>query len=697
MNPTRLPRPYGSFALAASVTLTLACVSVQDFTDVAPTDDGGAADDAPPSSTNDGGFGTTEPAASSPMRWQWENPLPTGRTLRAIGGRSGSDLWAAGEGGTIVHFDGTKWDKRHLGDESTTYFAVGSRDEKATYFAGTDGGGKSFVLRHEGAEWVEAYSFAGSAFRRFSHGPGRRLFALAGTAILELEDDGTWAPTDVTAAGEHGDAVDVWVADDGEAWGITGKGWDIPTAQTTVGAWLLHLAPGSRKWTIAAPPASVPKRSLGLALSGSGRSPCAFYTGEDGATPLGFLRYESGAWRASAPSKFTYSLAGSSVAHGSRMACFDNGAGVMVHGATLLEGSLDSEPTAYERFAMARSALLGAVSFDGKRAFAVGESGTFVARTGDDTTFRDVVPTHRGDLLGLGVGLDKSVLAVNAFGPNRSSGGEVLFWTKGSGLAPESGGSTLGPRLPKDVAVVGAKDAWIVSDDVGMLGVTRWTGAFSVTSSLASGSVSLAVFAPAKDDVWVLGEERCPDPILDPGRPCSKPQAPRAFHYDGATWKAVGTGHRYAAVHGSAPDDVWLVGDGAAHWDGTKLTRVDALSGAYRGVWASAKDRVWLWGASAVRFDGARIESAHEVLGTSPDWNVQAIAESAGGHVFVVATQAVGSEILWFDPAQKKLLEHVGSDLTLSAIRGRGDELWALGEGGAAVRFAPWTSKTSPR
>jgi hypothetical protein len=145
----------------------------------------------------------------------------------------------------------------------------------------------------------------------------------------------------------------------------------------------------------------------------------------------------------------------------------------------------------------------------------------------------------------------------------------------------------------------------------------------------------------------------------------------------------------YRSIHGSGPDDVWFAGDSVAHWDGTKLTTAPALKGAFTGVWSSAPGRVWLWGDRALLHDGHDTIPVKTALGASVEWAVQGIAESASGDIFVLARQAVGTALLWFDGRTKQLVEQLTSDLELTTVRGRGDHLWAVGAGGAALRFSP--------
>src|SRR5215831_18736214 len=41
--------------------------------------------------------------------WCWQNPLPQGNNLSAIWGSEASDVWAVGDSGTILHWDGSAW------------------------------------------------------------------------------------------------------------------------------------------------------------------------------------------------------------------------------------------------------------------------------------------------------------------------------------------------------------------------------------------------------------------------------------------------------------------------------------------------------------------------------------------------------------------------------------------------------------
>jgi hypothetical protein len=55
------------------------------------------------------------PAVPCPA-WKWSNPLPQGNDLLGVWGSSGTDAYAVGRYGTILHYDGSSW--QHMGGAS---------------------------------------------------------------------------------------------------------------------------------------------------------------------------------------------------------------------------------------------------------------------------------------------------------------------------------------------------------------------------------------------------------------------------------------------------------------------------------------------------------------------------------------------------------------------------------------------------
>jgi hypothetical protein len=90
--------------------------------------------------------------------WCWENPLPQGHDLNAIWGTAPDDVWAVGDAGTILHWDGSRWTSWTSGpaDILTGVWATAPDDVWAV--ATTTSGRPSpprdgFVLHREEGAW----------------------------------------------------------------------------------------------------------------------------------------------------------------------------------------------------------------------------------------------------------------------------------------------------------------------------------------------------------------------------------------------------------------------------------------------------------------------------------------------------------------------------------------------------------------
>jgi hypothetical protein len=80
--------------------------------------------------------------------WQWQNPLPQGNSLYGVWGSSGSDVFAVGYGGTILHYDGATWSPMNSGTSSSLYGVWGDsgKDAFVVGYPGT-------ILHYDGATW----------------------------------------------------------------------------------------------------------------------------------------------------------------------------------------------------------------------------------------------------------------------------------------------------------------------------------------------------------------------------------------------------------------------------------------------------------------------------------------------------------------------------------------------------------------
>jgi uncharacterized repeat protein (TIGR01451 family) len=108
--------------------------------------------------------------------WQWQNPLPQGNGLSGIWGSSGSDVFAVGRAGTILHYDGADWSAMSSGTTEPLYGLWGSSDVFAVGHRGT-------ILHYDGAAW----SPMSSGTTEWLYG----VWGSAGTDVFAVGDDGT--------------------------------------------------------------------------------------------------------------------------------------------------------------------------------------------------------------------------------------------------------------------------------------------------------------------------------------------------------------------------------------------------------------------------------------------------------------------------------------------------------------------------
>lgn len=100
----------------------------------------------------------------------------------------------------------------------------------------------------------------------------------------------------------------------------------------------------------------------------------------------------------------------------------------------------------------------------------------------------------------------------------------------------------------------------------------------------------LSIWGTSERDVWTVG-----GPLGNSG------YESLVMRFDGTVWRRPKPGgvETYWWVHGSGPNDVWLVGEKGriTHWDGTKFEeRASGTTATLFGVWAAAPDDAWAVG-----------------------------------------------------------------------------------------------------
>ncbi len=176
----------------------------------------------------------------SPSGWT-SQPSGTAQGLNAVWGASGTNLFAVGLGGTILHYDGTAWSSQISGTTQDLYGVWGS-GASSVYAVGLGG----TILHYDGTGWSAAVSgtlqnlyavWGSSASDVFAVGAGGTILHYDGvswsaqTGAVTKDLHGVWGSsgTDVFAVGDSG-SVEQY---NGTAWVIQSSG----TLLDLLGVW----------------------------------------------------------------------------------------------------------------------------------------------------------------------------------------------------------------------------------------------------------------------------------------------------------------------------------------------------------------------------------------------------------------------------------------------------------------------------
>jgi formylglycine-generating enzyme required for sulfatase activity len=119
--------------------------------------------------------------------WDWVNPWPQGNALFSVWGTGPDDIFASGEYGTILHFDGRVWGPMHTDTRYELRAISGSSPGDVYAVGGLDQ--KSVILHFNGMEW-----------RRLIGGDGREIYIPVRQNAVWVSNDGH----DIFVAGPDG-------------------------------------------------------------------------------------------------------------------------------------------------------------------------------------------------------------------------------------------------------------------------------------------------------------------------------------------------------------------------------------------------------------------------------------------------------------------------------------------------------------
>jgi CubicO group peptidase (beta-lactamase class C family) len=125
---------------------------------------------------------TRAPAKPSPL---------TRNNLNSVWGSSGTDVFAVGESGTILHYDGTVWSPMDSGSYNflTTVWGSSDRDVFAVGWGGT-------ILHYDGNSWTHMNSGTFKSLWGIWGTSGDDVFAFGDGGTILHYDGNTWSPMD---------------------------------------------------------------------------------------------------------------------------------------------------------------------------------------------------------------------------------------------------------------------------------------------------------------------------------------------------------------------------------------------------------------------------------------------------------------------------------------------------------------------
>jgi len=137
------------------------------------------------------------PALGSLPEWEWQNPLPQGNNLMAVWSNGPNDVFAVGEAGTIIHYDGSTWSLMDSGTMTHVLSGVwgsGPNDIFAvgTYYDQPNWREYATILHYDGANWSTMISGLPNGLRGVWGSAPNDVFAVGPNAILHY-NGATWS------------------------------------------------------------------------------------------------------------------------------------------------------------------------------------------------------------------------------------------------------------------------------------------------------------------------------------------------------------------------------------------------------------------------------------------------------------------------------------------------------------------------
>jgi hypothetical protein len=516
------------------------------------------------------------PPSCAPATFCWSSPLPSGNAYLGLWANTASDVWAVGEVGTAVHFDGNAWTRVSTNATASLrgVWAASASDVWAVGDGGT-------ILHYDGQSWQQASSGTTQSLTAV-WGDGTSVWAVGqmGTIVRYSTSQKSWS---ASASGTTSQLNAVWA---------TG-----PSAVYAVGNGGTAVKFDGSKWNAVS--------TAGGNLYGvGGDATHVFAVGDNGSVQ----QYNNTAFATvSTMNGLTLTAVWSPTA-GQFVAVGSGGTVLRSTGTTW-----SADPAATNTQVTLRAVRSSSA---GTPIFAAGDSGTLLSfdggkwstvSGGSSAIIRSMYGFAANDIWAVGTGGLVLHYDGTNWTPNSPPGvtsnlngvwgsSPHNVWVVGDARTIQiwNGGSwtqrmVLDPMTTDLNGVYGFdSDTWVVGNSSQTNPVSarilHESGAGETALGLDKAQFLLAVWGSSTNDVWVVAPSGIVH-VLNGG--------------SGGSYPVVPTTAQMRALWGTSAQDVWAVGDGGnvMHYDGSQwVSAASEATQALRGVWGTSTTNAWAVG-----------------------------------------------------------------------------------------------------
>lgn len=582
------------------------------------------------------GCGRNNPTPVATDTWSWSNPLPQGNELYAVFGISASDIFAVGQAGTIVRYNGSTWSFMDSGTNEVLSAVWGSAGNNV-YAVGNRG----LILKYNGSSWAVDYVYPDTSVNLNSIFGFSATDVYAGGAGVMLHYDGTrWSMMEI---GRAGYIKGIWGTSHSNLYAVDNLG-------------LIHKYNGS-VWTVAADYS--PDAMLESVWGAAANDVYACGNDMDGNY---IYHYNGSTWEVVYQIEAVKHL--TAVWGSAANDVYAVGAGgIMLH----YDGTAWSEQAVYS---VGYNGLWGSSAGN---VLLVGNYGALIRKNGASWNIESGQYVWNLDAL-WGTGPSNVYAA--------GSSGTILHYNGSAWSLKDSGTSDM---------IVGLwgtadNDIFSVINHGGEFGEISHYGGTGWTQSCTSEYGFVDIWGTASNDVFAVGSRYNEETPIDA----------EIIHYNGAAWSVqkVLTDRALFVIGGTAANDVFAAGDIAGeiyHYNGsTWETLSSGLSARAKCFYGFSNHEVYAGSDSGqlARYNGSSwsVIAQLDVVGHIA---INGIYGTAGSDLFLMCSDGVrrydGSTISALMPSSLK----VGGNLPAKIWGSSNNDIFIVGLKGMILHYGP--------